>query len=182
MIDVAQNREAPKYGPGEMGRRICWILLRPFFRLSPRPCFGWRNFLLRLLGAEIGRDVHIYNSATIYYPWQLVAHDECAIGEEAYIYNLGKVTIGSRATISHRAHLCAGTHDYTKADFPLLRPPLTIGPEAWVCADAFVGPGVTVGEGAIVGAASVVMKDIAPWTIVAGNPAREVKKRLKEEG
>jgi putative colanic acid biosynthesis acetyltransferase WcaF len=138
--------------------------------------------LLRLLGAKIGRDVHIYNSATIYFPWELVAGDECAIGEYAFIYNLGRVTIGARATISHRAHLCAGTHDHTKPDFPLLRPPITIGEQAWICADAFVGPGVTVGEGAILGARAVVTKDVAPWMVVAGNPAREVKKRQKDEG
>jgi putative colanic acid biosynthesis acetyltransferase WcaF len=61
--------------------------------------------------------------------------------------------------------------------FPLLRPPIMVGPEAWICADAFVGPGVTIGEGAIVGATAVAMNDVNPWTIVIGNPARETKKR-----
>ncbi|MDQ3118100.1 MAG: putative colanic acid biosynthesis acetyltransferase [Verrucomicrobiota bacterium] len=179
MLNVLKNRQSQKYSPDEMVRRVCWMLLRPLFRFSPRPCFGWRNFLLRMLGAQIGRDVHIYSSATIYYPWELVAGDECAIGEYAFIYNLGTVTIGARATISHRAHLCAGTHDHTKPEFPLLRPPIVIGEQAWICADAFVGPGVTVGEGAIVGARAVAMSDVAPWVIVAGNPAREIRKRQK---
>ena len=58
MLSVAQNRSAQKYAPNEMARRVCWMLLRPFFRFSPRPCFGWRNFLLRCLGATIGRDVN----------------------------------------------------------------------------------------------------------------------------
>jgi putative colanic acid biosynthesis acetyltransferase WcaF len=177
MLDIAENRRTQKYAPNEIRRRVCWMLLRPLFRFSPRPCFVWRNFLLRLLGARIGRDVHIYNSATIYYPWQLVAGDECAIGEYAFIYNLGEVTIGARATISHRAHLCAGTHDHTKPDFPLLRPPILIGEQAWICADAFVGPGVTVGEGAIVGAAAVAITDVEPWMIAVGNPARAIKRR-----
>ena len=61
--------------------------------------------------------------------------------------------------------------------FPLLRPPIKVGPEAWVCADAFVGPGVAIGEGAIRGARAVAMKDVNSWTIVVGNPARETKKR-----
>ncbi len=98
-----------------------------------------------------------------------------SIGE--IIYNLGRVTLGSRVTVSHRAHLCAGTHDHTKPDFPLLRPPIVIGSDAWICADAFVGPGVTVGEGAIVGARAVAMKDVKPRSVVVGNPARESKKR-----
>jgi putative colanic acid biosynthesis acetyltransferase WcaF len=177
MIDVATNRSAEKYSSSEMMRRVLWIFLQPLFRFSPRPCFGWRCFLLRCLGAKIGRDVHIYNSATIYYPWELEVGDESAIGEYAFVYNLGRVTIGARATISHRAHLCAGTHDHTKADFPLLRLPIVIGAQAWICADAFVGPGVTIGEGAIVGAAAVATKDVKPWMIVAGNPAREIKRR-----
>lgn len=154
------------------------MLIGPVFRFSPRSCFEWRCFLLRCLGAKIGRDVHIYSSATIYYPWELEVADESAIGEQAYIYNLGRVTIGPRATISHRAHLCAGTHDYTEADFPLMRPPIVIGEQAWICADAFVGPGVTVGEGAIVGAGAVVMRDVEPWAIVAGNPARVINRRV----
>jgi putative colanic acid biosynthesis acetyltransferase WcaF len=61
--------------------------------------------------------------------------------------------------------------------FPLLRPPIMVGPEAWICADAFVGPGVKIGEGAIVGARAVAMKNMKPWSIVIGNPARETKKR-----
>jgi len=177
MLDIEQNRRARKYSSGEIIRRILWTFAQPLFRFSPRPCFGWRRFLLRCFGAKIGRSVHVYPSATIYFPWNLEAGDESAIGEHAFIYNLGRVTVGARATISHRAHVCAGTHDHRKPDFPLLRPPITIGPEVWVCADAFVGPGVTIGEGAIVGARAVAMKDIRPWSIVIGNPARETKRR-----
>jgi putative colanic acid biosynthesis acetyltransferase WcaF len=177
MLDVKQNRQAKKYTSGEMTRRVLWTLAQPLFRFSPRPCFGWRRFLLRCFGAKIGRSVHIYSSARIFFPWNLEAGDESAVGEDALIYNLGPVTLGPRVTISHRAHLCAGTHDHTKPDFPLLRPPIVIGPEAWICADAFVGPGVTVGEGAIVGARAVAMKDVKARTIVVGNPARESKKR-----
>ncbi|MGZ5544512.1 MAG: putative colanic acid biosynthesis acetyltransferase [Limisphaerales bacterium] len=121
--------------------------------------------------------MHVYASATIYFPWNLEAGDESAIGEQVFIYNLGRVTLGPRVTISHRAHLCAGTHDHTKPNFPLLRPPIVIGSDAWICADAFVGPGVTVGEGAIVGARAVAMKNVDPQSIVVGNPARESKKR-----
>jgi putative colanic acid biosynthesis acetyltransferase WcaF len=61
--------------------------------------------------------------------------------------NFGRITIGWRATISHGAHLCA--HDHTKSDFPLVRPQIAIATGACICADPFVGPGVTVDEGAI---------------------------------
>src|SRR5215217_6646499 len=176
-IDMASNRAARKYSGSDMVRRVWWMIAGPLFRFSPRPCFGWRRFLLRCFGAKLGRSMHVYPSATIYFPWYLEAGDESAIGEHVFIYNLGRVTLGSRVTISHRAHVCAGTHDHTKRDFPLLRPPIVIGSDAWICADAFVGPGVTVGEGAIVGARAVAMKDVKPRSIVVGNPARESKKR-----
>ena len=177
MLDVKQNRQARKYTSGEIMRRVLWTFAQPLFRISPRPCFAWRRFLLRCFGAKIAGSVHIYSSATVYFPWNLEVGDESAIGEQVFIYNLGRVTLGSRVTVSHRAHLCAGTHDHTKPDFPLLRPPIVIGSDAWICADAFVGPGVTVGEGAIVGARAVAMKDVKPRSIVVGNPARESKKR-----
>lgn len=177
MLNVEQNRRARKYSLGELTRRLLWTLAQPLFRFSPRPCFGWRRFLLRCFGAKIGRSVHVYPSATIYLPWNLEAGDQSAIGERALIYNLGRVTLGARVTISHCAHVCAGTHDHTKPDFPLLRPPIMIGSEAWICADAFVGPGVTIGEGAIIGARAVAVKDVRPWSIVIGNPAREIKRR-----
>jgi len=177
MLDVEENRRAQKYSAGTLFKRVLWGCVKPLFHCSPRICFDWRAFLLRCFGAKIGRHVHIYNSATIYFPWNLTAGDYAAIGEHAYIYNLGPVAIGARATISHRAHLCAGTHDYDRPDFPLLRPPIVIGEQAWVCADAFVGPGVTIGEGAIIGARAVVVKNVEPWTIVAGNPAKTIKRR-----
>lgn len=177
MLDVKQNRRVKNYTPAETMHRVLWAVAQPFFRYSPRPCFGWRRFLLRCFGANIGRSVHVYPSASIYFPWNLEAGDETAIGEQAFIYNLGRVTLGSRVTISHRAHLCAGTHDHTKSDFPLLRLPIVIGSDAWICADAFVGPGVMIGEGAIVGARAVAMKDVEPRTIVIGNPARVSRKR-----
>ncbi|WCJ61188.1 DapH/DapD/GlmU-related protein [Fontisphaera persica] len=164
-------------------RRVIWGLIgKPLIRFSPRPFFGWRRMILRCFGAKIGKEVHVYPSTIVYFPWNLSVGDWSAIGEDALIYNLGPVTIGDRVTISHRAHLCAGTHDYTKPDFPLLKPPIKIERLAWVCSQAFVGPGVKVGEGAIVGAGAVVTKDVEPWTIVAGNPAKKLKNRLQSSG
>ena len=103
--------------------------------------------------------------------------DWSAIGEHAFIYNLGPIRVGSQVTISQRAHLCAGTHDYSDPTLPLLKPPIEIRDQAWICADAFVGPGVTVGEGAVVGARAVAMRDVEPWHVVAGNPAKFIKIR-----
>lgn len=176
-LDVAANRRAKKYSKTELLCRVLWGFGQLAFRFSLRPCFGWRRFVLRCFGAKIGVHVNTYPSTRIYFPWNLTVGDWSAIGEEAFIYNLGHVTLGAKVTVSHRAQLCAGTHDYRQPDLPLLKPPIVIHDQAWICADAFVGPGVTVGEGAIVGACSVVTKNVEPWAIVVGNPASKIKTR-----
>jgi putative colanic acid biosynthesis acetyltransferase WcaF len=176
-LDIAANRQAVKYSGAETFRRLLWLVGQWLFRLSPRPLFGWRRLVLRCFGAQVGAHVNTYPSTRIYFPWNLCVGEWSALGEGVFIYNLGPVSIGRQVTVSHRAHLCAGTHDYTRADMALLKPSLGIQDQAWVCAEAFIGPGVVVGEGAVVGARAVVVKDVAPWTVVGGNPARVIKKR-----
>ena len=176
-IDVLANRGARKWTRREQIGRLLWDLTHPLFALSPRPMWGWRRFLLRLFGARLGRQVHVYPTARISIPWNLAIGEQSAIGDRAIVYALGPISIGARATISQGAHLCAGTHDYRDPMMPLLKPPISIGNEAWICADAFIGPGVRVGARAIVGARAVVVKDVAANIIVAGNPARIVRPR-----
>lgn len=177
MIDIEKNRKDGKYSSKENVLRIIWAMVQPFFLFSPRPFFGWRNFLLRLFGASIGRHVHIYNSAKIYMPWNLEVGDWSSIGEKVIVYNLGKVTIGEKSTVSQFVHICAGSHDYKKKEFPLLKLPIIIRSGVWLCADCFIGPGVEVGERAIVGARGVVVADVLPKTIVVGNPVKVVGHR-----
>ncbi len=182
-LDIDAARAARPYTRREYVGRALWALASPLFRCSPRPLFGWRRFLLRCFGAGVGQGVHVDPGARIEIPWNLTLGDHAAIGAGVWVYNLGPIRIGARATVSHRAHLCGGSHDYADPALPLLRTGLEIGDDAWVCADAFVGPGVRVGAGAVVGAAAVAMRDVEPWTVVAGNPARMVKRReLRQDG
>lgn len=176
-IDVSSNRKAEKWTRREQVGRILWGLATPLFRLSPRPLWGWRRLLLRVFGANVGADVHVFPTVRITMPWNLDLRAQCAVGDGAILYALGPILIGPRVTISQGAHLCAGTHDWRDPTLPLLKPPITIGADAWVCADAFIGPDVTVGEGVIVGARAVIVKDVTPRLIVAGNPAREIGRR-----
>lgn len=181
-LDIASCRRARPYTRGEYLKRLMWTVVQPLFRYSPRPFFGWRRWMLRLFGAQIGKGAHVYPSVLVYLPWNLNLGEEASIGEWVLVYNLGAVRIGDRATVSHRAHLCAGTHDYCDPALPLMRRPIDVGDEAWVCADAFVGPDVRIGVGAVVGAGAVVVKDVPAWTVVAGNPARIVKSRRLNGG
>jgi putative colanic acid biosynthesis acetyltransferase WcaF len=177
MLDIAANRRSRKWSAKEQIGRLLWGIAHPLFVLSPRPMWGWRRFILRLFGARVGRRVHIYPSARISIPWNLSIGEQSAIGDRAIIYALGPITIGDRATISQGAHLCAGTHDYRDPTMPLMKVPITIGDEAWICADAFIGPGVVVGSRTIVGARAVVMKSFGPGLVLGGNPAGILKRR-----
>lgn len=176
-MDIEANRSAINYSKKEMRRRVLWVAGGIAFSLTPRPCFGLRRWLLRRFGASIGEQVHIYPSARITLPWNLSVGDWSAIGEAAIVYSLGRITIGRSVTVSQYAHLCAGSHDYRDPAMPLLRLPITIEDEVWICADAFVGPGVTVGQRSILAARGVLVKDAPPGTILGGNPARILKQR-----
>lgn len=176
MVDVSANRSSRKWSRREMAGRLAWALAQPLFAWSPRPLWGWRRWLLRRFGARIGAEVHIYPSVRIAIPWNLAIGDQTAVGDRAILYALGPIAIGARTTISQGAHLCAGTHDWRRPDMPLLKPPIRIGDDVWICAEAFVGPGVTVADGAIVGARAVAMRDVAARAIVAGNPARMLRR------
>lgn len=177
VVDVAGNRRARKWTRKELAGRALWAVVSILFVCSPRLLWGWRRMLLRMLGARVGRGVHLYPSVKIALPWNIHIGDYTAIGDGVRLYSLGLISVGERVTISQGAHICAGTHDHRKPDLPLLKMPIVIESDTWICADAFIGPGVRIGRSAIVGARSVVMKSVAENLIVAGNPSRSIGSR-----
>jgi putative colanic acid biosynthesis acetyltransferase WcaF len=159
--------------------RALWLLVRStLWPLCVDNRIGYlRPALLNLFGARVAMKVLICNGVEITFPWLFRAGHYVSIGPRARIYNLGGVTLGDQVIISQDAVLCGGTHDHRDPRMPLVRRPIVVGDQAWICAEAFIGPGVTIGEGAVVGARACVMKDVKPWTIVAGNPARVIGRR-----
>jgi putative colanic acid biosynthesis acetyltransferase WcaF len=173
-LDVAANRAARKYSYREQALRVLWSFGRWLIILSPHPCHGWRRMVLRLFGARVGRQGRIHSSTVVYMPWNFELGEWAAVGPGVFIYSLGRVRIGARATVSYRTHICAGSHDFSDPTLPLIKPAVTIADDAWVGTDTFIGPGVTVGEGAIVAARAVVVKDVEPMTVVGGHPAQPI--------
>ena len=158
--------------------RLSWgFVYFLLFRPSPRPFHAWRALLLRLFGAKLGRDCHIYPRARVWAPWNLVCEDAVGIADDAEIYNPATVILHSHSIVSQQAYLCGASHDYDDPAFPMIWMPITIGRYAWIGARATVQMGISVGDGAILGLGSIATRDLEPWTIYAGVPARRIKAR-----
>lgn len=159
--------------------RLAWnVFVLIFFRPFAWPLFRYyRSAVLRLWGAKVGKRCAVASSAKIWAPWNLTLGDYVAIGPRAELYDVAPITMGSNITISQDAYLCTASHDISYLKKPLVFKPITLADSTWVAAKAIILPGVTIGEGAVVAAGAVVTKDVEPWTVVGGNPARFIMKR-----
>lgn len=151
-----------------------WLFL---FRPSPKLFHVWRIVLLKLFGAKIGKGCRIHSTAKIWAPWNLICADVVAIADEVIIYNPSLVTLGSHCIVSQQAYLCGAAHDYNDSSFPLISAPIKLEAYSWVCARATVQMGVTFSEGAILGLNGVATKNLEPWTVYGGIPAKKIKAR-----
>jgi putative colanic acid biosynthesis acetyltransferase WcaF len=157
--------------------QLWWMVQATLFHGSPQAMYGWRRFLLRLFGAKVGQGVIIRPTAQITYPWKLTIGDSSWIGDYATLYTLGEIVIGDNACVSQHCYLAAAYHDYMRPTFDMIAGKIVIEAEAWLATRVFVAPGVTVGRGAVVGACSVVLKDVPPMMVCAGNPAKVLRER-----
>ncbi len=147
----------PSFSLSHRIRRQVWnIVYALFFRTSPRPCHAWRAFLLRAFGATVGEGCHIYPRVNIWAPWNLHLGNRVGAADGVTLYCMDKMVIGDSVVISDGAYLCGGTHDYNSTNFQLVIKPVVIGAHAWICAQAFIHPGVTIPVGAFIGARTVV--------------------------
>jgi len=175
---VARARRTSPYSTREKIGRLAWSCVQAtIFRWSFHNWYGVRRALLRMFGARLDSSANVRRTVLVECPWNLSMGAESSVGDRAILYCLGTVRIGRNVTVSQGVHLCAGSHDSRRREMPLVRPGIDIGDEAWVAADAFVGPGVRVGEGAVLAARGVAFDDLEPWTIYRGNPAAKVRAR-----
>ncbi len=158
--------------------QLWWIVQATLFRISPQFMYEWRNFLLRLFGAKIGKGVKIRPTSNVTYPWNLSMGDHSWIGDDCTIYNLGRISIGNNVALAHKVYLCTGMHDYNDIFFAIYAKEIVICDEVWLPNDVFVGPGVTIGRGTVVGARSTVLCDLPEAMICYGNPAKPIKPRV----
>jgi putative colanic acid biosynthesis acetyltransferase WcaF len=172
----------PSFSLGNRFARGLWgVAHLLLIRWTPRPCHAWRAFVLRIFGAKLGRNCHIYPGAKIWAPWNFQAGEECGVADGAILYNHAPIRLGRRVVISQGSHLCTGTHDYEDPTFPLRCEPINVGDQAWIAAECFIHPGLTIGEGAVIGARSVVTKDVPRWMVCTGNPCQPIKPRVMKK-
>jgi putative colanic acid biosynthesis acetyltransferase WcaF len=179
---VILSKDNPFEGPSFSSRnrfariawQITWLIL---FRSTPAPLHGWRCWLLRCFGARIASGCHVYSDVMIWAPWNLQMSSQSCLGRRVICYSMAPVSLGERAVVSQGVHLCTGSHDYESENFQLFARPIVIGADAWICAEAFLSPGVSVGNGAVIGARAVVTRDQPAWMVCAGNPCRPLKPR-----
>ena len=159
----------------ESARMLLW-------RPTPWFAHGWRRFWVKFFsslggGKGISRMACFMSRARVDYPWNVtIGHS--SVDNGAWVYALAKITIGDNVCIGEDVRLLTGTHDLGSATFDLVIKPIDIGDNVWIATGAIILPGVKIGEGAVVAAGAVVTKDVKPWTVVGGNPARFLKNRI----
>ena len=160
-------------------REYLWLLVRRgWFLNSISPSYRRRRSLLRAFGAIIGEHVVIKPGVKITFPWRLTVGSHSWIGEDVTLHNLAPIHIGHNVCLSQRAFLCTGSHDWSHPHFELITKPISVEDSAWVCANVFVGPGLTVETGAVATAGSVVTHSLPANMICTGNPCVPVRPRV----
>ena len=153
---------------------VCWLIL---CRWTPNPLHRWRVFVLKCFGAKLGQNNLIYPNCKIWAPWLLETEEVVTIGPGVELYNPGGVYLGHHSILSQDAYLCGATHDFNSSEFTYIKRKITLEPYVWICAKAVVLPGVFCAEGSVLGASSVASRDLSPWSVYAGNPAKYIKER-----
>ncbi|MBA3723800.1 MAG: acyltransferase [Candidatus Levybacteria bacterium] len=144
------------------------------------PSHTFRNFYYRNIAQiQLGKDSTISMHCKLSTFSRIIIKDNTAINQEVFLDGRGKLTIGNNVNIGRNVHFYTAQHNANSPDFAYVEKAITIKDNVWIASDVIIIPGVTVGEGAVLAAGAVVTKDVTPYTIVGGNPAKFIKKRTK---
>lgn len=151
-----------------------WIFIAVLKRIPSRRI---RTALLRRLGAKIAKNVSMFASVEIRNPRGLLISEGCSIGPKVLLDARKGLEIGKNVTIAYDAIIWTLHHDMNSADFRGYGGKTTIDEYAWICSRSILLPGIHIGKGAVVASGAVVTKDVEPYTIVGGVPAKPIGKR-----
>lgn len=178
------SRNARRLSGRERLVQRLWEFMRVILlRSTPWFAVRWRRFWTRVFSCLqpgrgcISSSVSIARTARLDYPWKISVGSDSSIGEYSWIQAQAEVDIGKNVCIGEYCKIITGDHDICSLNFDLKEASIRIRDNCWVATGAMILSGVTVGEGAVVAAGAVVTKDVEPWTVVGGNPAKFIKKR-----
>lgn len=157
---------------------LIWIICNDF--LAKFPSKHVRRWGLRFLGVNMCKDVRFYQGFHIRSPKGISIGDGSSIGPKVLLDGRKGLTIGKNVTIAYEAIVWTLNHDYNDIHFCGKGAPVVINDYAWICSRSIILPGITIGEGAVVASGAVVTKDVPPYAVVAGVPARIIGQREKK--
>lgn len=140
-----------------------------------------RNWGVRMLGVKMSKNVKLYAGFSIRNPKGLIIEDGVNIGPNVLLDARCGLAIRRNAVIAYEAIIWTMNHDYNDINFVTRGAPVEIGAFSWICSRAIILPGVKIGEGAVVASGAVVTKDVEPYSIVGGVPAKKIGERDKKE-
>lgn len=149
--------------------------------LSNFPSRRIRHHVLRLFGMKIAKNVRFYQGYHIRNPKGISIADGVSVGPKVLLDGRCGLTIGKDAVIAYEAIIWTLNHDYNDIHFCGKGGPVTIGPLAWICSRSIILPGITIGEGAVVASGAVVTKNVLPYTVVGGIPAKTIGIRERKD-
>ncbi len=153
------------------------LRLRLLADLGYFPSHRVRNALYRRAGLTLPRTSSIHWRAEFYAPERIRVGEHCTIGDAAFLDGRSGLTIGDNVNLGSHVTIYTRQHAVDSPDFAEVGAPVVIKDYAWVSSHSILLPGVTVGEGAVVAAGAVVARSVPAYTVVAGNPARQVRQR-----
>ncbi len=166
------------YQPGSLLKRTLWYYVNVLFFINPLNASSLlKIFLLKLFGASIGKGVVLKPGVNIKYPWNLKIDDYSWIGENVWIDNLDKVTIGKNCCISQGALLLCGNHDYNKSTFDLMIAPIILEDGVWIGAKSTITLNSTCKSHSVLSANSILSGQMEAYSIYKGVPAILIKTR-----
>lgn len=148
--------------------------------ISKLPSWRIRKVWYKLIGLSIGINSNLDLNIYILAPRAITIGNNTHINQGCFLDARGLITIGDNVSISHYVKICTGGHQVNSPTFEGEHLPIIISDYCWIGIGAIILKGVTLGEGCIVAAGSVVIKDVEPYSIVGGNPAKLIGNRIHD--
>lgn len=143
------------------------------------PSRHFRRFFDKLLGARIGSGSYLFRRTELLFPKGLLVEKNSTVGWFALLDARGGIKIGNNVVVASYVKMVTGTHDINSSEFEASFKPIIIGDYVWICTGATICQNVTIGEGAVIAAGAIVTRDVPPYTVVGGVPAKVIGTREK---